>query len=170
MAAKAPKDLVAEYVHIVSQAAKVRIETARDDFASWPKKEREETLARTARLTTWEVGRSFDLFADSIWETICTACTSKAFLAGVKFDEEISEEVDEEYLRRRNSRRLLHGGRISMPRLRFIFYSRDKIEAAQSKWVIQRPKIGSANMSRIMVMISPSGNSEINLTSFCSGS
>jgi hypothetical protein len=40
--------------------------------------------------------RSFRLLADEIWDTQCPACNSRSFLAGVKYNEEVSEEEDGE--------------------------------------------------------------------------
>ena len=42
----------------------------------------------------WEMRRAFRLMADEIWPTVCPACKSKSFLAGIKFNEEISDEQD----------------------------------------------------------------------------
>jgi hypothetical protein len=44
--ARAPKELLSEYVHAVEEAAKVRVETAAELFASWTKKAREEAHAK----------------------------------------------------------------------------------------------------------------------------
>ena len=95
--ARAPKELLSEYVHAVEETAKVRVETAAELFASWGKKAREEAHAKADALTSWEMRRNFRLVADKIWETRCPACKAKAFLAGVKYNEEPSEEESEEY-------------------------------------------------------------------------
>jgi hypothetical protein len=99
--AKVPKELLAEYEHAVAEAAKVRVETAREKFDSLPKREREAAHARAEKLNSWDVYRSFKLLSDTDWETRCPACSSKAFLAGVKYGEELSNhqpeyETDEE--------------------------------------------------------------------------
>jgi hypothetical protein len=93
--AKAPKELLAEYTHATEEAAKIRVETAAEAFAARPKKEREESHARAAAIDIWNMRRSFRLSADDIWETECPACKSRSFLAGIKYDEEVSEESDE---------------------------------------------------------------------------
>ena len=95
--AKAPKELLAEYVHAVGESAKIRVETAAEEFARWSKKVREEAHAKAAALTPWEMRRNFRLFPDHIWETECPACEAKAFLAGVKYNEEVSEQEGTEY-------------------------------------------------------------------------
>jgi hypothetical protein len=94
--AKAPKELLAEYTHATEEAAKVRVEMASEAFAARPKKEREEAHARAAAIDIWNMRRSFRLLADDIWETQCPACKSRSFLAGVKYDEEVSEDDDED--------------------------------------------------------------------------
>jgi hypothetical protein len=90
--AKAPKELLAEYVHAVEEAAKIRVETAKEEFAVLSKSLREEAHAKASSLTTWEMRRNFRLVADQIWEAECPACKAKAFLAGVKYNEEVSDE------------------------------------------------------------------------------
>jgi hypothetical protein len=93
--AKAPKELLVEYAHAIEEAAKIRVQTAAEAFAALPKKEREEALSRAAALDTWTVRRSFRLMPDGIWDTECPACGSRSFLAGVKYNEEVSEDDDE---------------------------------------------------------------------------
>jgi hypothetical protein len=93
--AKAPKELLAEYTHATEEAAKVRVETAAEAFNARQKNERKEAHARAAAIDVWNMRRSFRLRADDIWETECPACKSRAFLAGVKYDEEVSDEEDE---------------------------------------------------------------------------
>jgi hypothetical protein len=96
--AKAPKELLAEYTHATEEAAKVRVETAAEAFADHPKKERKAAHVRAAAIDIWNMRRSFKLSADDIWETECPACKSRSFLAGVKYDEEVSEEdADDPY-------------------------------------------------------------------------
>jgi hypothetical protein len=94
--AKAPKELLAEYTHAIEQAAKIRVETAAEAFNARQKKDREEALARAAAIDIWTMRRSFSLEADNAWETECPACKSRSFLAGVKYDEEVSEDDNEQ--------------------------------------------------------------------------
>ncbi len=56
----------------------------------------EEAHAKAAAMDTWNMRRSFRLLADEIWDTQCPACNSRSFLAGVKYNEEVSEEEDGE--------------------------------------------------------------------------
>jgi hypothetical protein len=90
--AKAPKELVAEYNHAIEEAAKIRAQTAAEGFGVRTKKDREEAHARAAAIDLWNMRRSFRLQADDIWETECPACRSRSFLAGIKYNEEVSEE------------------------------------------------------------------------------
>jgi hypothetical protein len=94
--AKAPKALLAEYTHAIEQAAKIRVETAASAFAARPKKEREEAHAKAAAIDNWTMRHSFRLQAHNIWETECPACKSRSFLAGVKYDEEVSEDDNQD--------------------------------------------------------------------------
>jgi hypothetical protein len=94
--AKAPRELLAEYMHAIAQAAKIRVETAAEAFHALKKKEREEAHARAAATPIWTMQRSFRQHADHIWETQCPACTSRSFIAGIKYDEEISEDNNED--------------------------------------------------------------------------
>jgi hypothetical protein len=94
--AKAPKELLAEYTHAIEQAAKIRVQTAGEAFGARPKKEREEAHGKAAAINLWDMRRSFRQHADGIWETECPACKSRSFLAGVKYDEEVSEDDNED--------------------------------------------------------------------------
>jgi len=93
--AKAPKQLLAEYNHATAEAAKIRVETAAEAFAGRPRKDREEAHARAAAIEIWNMRRSFRLVADHLWAAVCPACKSRAFLAGVKYNEEASEDEAE---------------------------------------------------------------------------
>ena len=91
--ARTPKELLAQYAHAVAEAAKVRVETAREGFGERSKKDREAAHAQAARLETWQARPSFsNPFPDGIWKTTCPACGSTSFLAGVKYGEDLSEE------------------------------------------------------------------------------
>lgn len=128
--AKAPKELLSEYAHAVGEAAKVRVETAAEEFASRPKKERDAAHAQADGLTPWEVRRSFRLVSDSIWETICPACQSKSFLAGVKYTEELSAEQDEEDPEEETVDVFFVAEEFRCPSCRLHLDSRDEIAAA----------------------------------------
>ena len=92
--AKAPKELLAEYAHALAEAAKVKVDTARDAFGKFSKKERQSRLARADQLTIWEMRRSFRVVEYGIWPAICPACGSRSFLAGLKYAELVSDQDD----------------------------------------------------------------------------
>lgn len=94
--AKAPKALLAEYTHAIEQAAKIRVETAASAFVARPKKEREEAHARAGAIDVWNMRRSFRQHADDVWQAECPACKSRSFLAGIKYDEEVSEDDNDD--------------------------------------------------------------------------
>jgi len=91
---KAPKDLLAEYTHALEEAVKVRVATAAEQFAKLPKKEREEAHARAKNLGVQMMYRSFRLVPQNVWPVECPACKSRSFLAGVKYNEELSDDED----------------------------------------------------------------------------
>jgi hypothetical protein len=93
---KAPKELLAEYNHATAESAKIRVETAAEAFAARPKKDRDEAHAHAAAIGVWSLWRSFKLVADHIWDAECPACKSRAFLAGVKYNEEGSDQEPDE--------------------------------------------------------------------------
>jgi hypothetical protein len=90
--AKAPKALLAEYTHAIEQAAKIRVEIAAAAFNKRSKKEREEAHAKAAAMDLWTMRLSFRVQPHNIWNAQCPACKSRSFLAGVKYDEEVSED------------------------------------------------------------------------------
>jgi hypothetical protein len=94
--AKAPKELLSEYNHAIQEAAKVRVQTAAEAFNARPKRDREAAHATAAAMDVWNMRRSFREQADDIWETECPACKSRSFLAGIKYNEEVSEEDSSE--------------------------------------------------------------------------
>jgi hypothetical protein len=94
--AKAPKELLTQYMHAMTQAAKIRVETAAGSFNARAKKEREEAHAKAAAIPIWAMRPSFTQHADHIWDAECPACKSRSFLAGIKYDEEVSEDDNED--------------------------------------------------------------------------
>lgn len=93
--AKAPKELLAEYEHALEEAAKVRVTRAAEAFDALPKKEREAARAKAKALQSYQVYRAFRLIGGNVWDVECPACKSKSFLAGVRYNEELSEDQDE---------------------------------------------------------------------------
>jgi hypothetical protein len=95
--AKAPKELLSEYTHALEESAKVKVQTAAEEFSARSSKMREEAHTKAATLEPWSMHRAFDLSSDAIWVTECPACRSRAFLSGIKYNEEVSDEYDSEY-------------------------------------------------------------------------
>lgn len=96
--AKAPQELLADYLHALKEATKIRIETAQEYFEKLDKKKRDALHASAERMIGWENYRVFKIMADDIWDYKCPACGSKAFVAGVKFSEEPVEDEDHDAL------------------------------------------------------------------------
>lgn len=93
--AKAPNALLSEYLYAIEEAAKVRVQTAADAFNRLKTKDRDQTRSRAEAMDIWTMRPRFRPGADHIWEAKCPACASRSFLAGVKYDEELSDENDE---------------------------------------------------------------------------
>jgi len=128
--AKAPKDLLANYTHAIVEAAKVRIETAREAFSRLSKKAQEAAFSKADALKPWEFSRGFRLFADDIWEMKCPACGSRSFLAGVKYAEEVSEDLDDGYSDEETVDVFFVAEEFRCPACGLHLDSRDEIEAA----------------------------------------
>jgi hypothetical protein len=92
--ARAPKELLNEYTHALSEAAKIRVETAAEGFNNLPKQERKGAHYRAKRMSSWDVRAAFRYRGASIWDETCPACSSRSFIAGVVVYEEISETED----------------------------------------------------------------------------
>jgi hypothetical protein len=94
--AKAPKALLTEYTLALREMAKVKVETAAEEFRTKKTREQKELQAKAAALEPWDVRRSFKLRADGIWDVKCPACASKAFVAGVQYYGAVADEHDGE--------------------------------------------------------------------------
>jgi predicted RNA-binding Zn-ribbon protein involved in translation (DUF1610 family) len=126
--AQAPKELLAEYTYALSEAAKVRVDTARDAFTKLPKKERDARKRSADQLAIWEVRRSFRPPADKFWPSICPACGSRSFVAGVKYAEEVSDQ-DDGYSDEETVDIMLNASQFHCPSCGLHLDSRDEIEA-----------------------------------------
>ena len=126
--AEAPKELLAEYTYALSEAAKVRVDTARDAFRRLPMKERDARKGRADQLAIWEVRRGFRLLEDGIWPVICPACGSRSFVAGVKYAEEVSDQ-DDGYSEEETVDIMLSASEFHCPSCDLQLDSRDEIEA-----------------------------------------
>ncbi|TCH97911.1 hypothetical protein EJV46_11870 [Roseococcus sp. SYP-B2431] len=87
--AKAPKQLLAEAKVALKEAAKLRVEQAREHFLVRPKKDRDSALAQSNTKHSYHFPGLFVLMSDHEWAAICPACTGRAFFAGIIFGEEV---------------------------------------------------------------------------------
>jgi hypothetical protein len=105
--AKAPKELVKAAAEATWQAAKKRVEQAKEHFLTRQKKERETALALSKTKHLYHYPAMFKLLSDHEWEVECPSCTGQAFLAGMEYGEEVldttagedgwEEEVEKQY-------------------------------------------------------------------------
>jgi hypothetical protein len=94
--AKAPQELLAHARQALIDAALVRIERAKEQFLSRKKKERDAALESSWTKQSYHYPGLFRLMADADWEAKCPACGGKAYMAGIMFQEVVSDEsVDE---------------------------------------------------------------------------
>ena len=94
--ARAPKELVSEAAAAAIQAAIGRVSQAKDHFKSRPMKERKKAIEKSRTKHTYHYTKLFRVIGDHEWEVECPACTSRAFLAGVSYGEEVLDEVSGE--------------------------------------------------------------------------
>jgi hypothetical protein len=95
--AQTPKELLSEFVHAVTEASKVRVATARENFQKLKKGVRDAAHARAAGMGPGDAWRNFRPNTEGVWEADCPACGSKAFLAGVEFTQEELDEYDPDF-------------------------------------------------------------------------
>jgi hypothetical protein len=125
--AKAPKELISAAADATREAARQRLQQARDHFLKRKKKDREDAieLAKSQRAHP----QLFQLAGDHEWEAECPACGAQAFLAGIEYGEDVldpepGDEGWEEYVEK-------HYGaeEFSCPTCDLRLYSRQEIEA-----------------------------------------
>jgi hypothetical protein len=90
-AAKAPKELIRAITHATLEAAKKRVEQAKEHFQRLPKKQRDELIRVSKTRQARHYPRLFKLVSDCEWEIECPACSARAFLAGMEYSEEVIE-------------------------------------------------------------------------------
>ena len=93
-AARASRMVLDEYVNAITEAAKIRIETAGLNFKTLPKAKQKEVLDCAETIQEWEISRIFKHSLDDAWPVRCPVCNSKAFMAGTKIAEEVCREQD----------------------------------------------------------------------------
>lgn len=95
-AAKAPKEIIKHAAAAKQQAVEVRVDRAREEFEQKKKVDREKIIADAAARTANHYKDRFSLNCDKTWEVECPACRSRAFLAGIRFDEEVVDTYSDE--------------------------------------------------------------------------
>jgi len=94
--AKAPRELLEHAHQATIDAAKVRIEQAREKFSDQKKAVKENLLEEAKGKFPFHYRGVFDFSTDEEWMDECPACSGNAILAGDQVDEEILDEYDEE--------------------------------------------------------------------------
>ncbi len=95
--AKAPKEIVKHTEHAIVSAALVKLEQAKCRFEeSHTKKQRDKLIAESDAFQDVEQASRFNPIADRIWPVKCPACSARAFLSGVLWSEDASQQSDYE--------------------------------------------------------------------------
>jgi hypothetical protein len=89
--ARAPKELISAASEATIEAAKERVEQAKEHFLARPRREREEVLQLSKTKHAFHYPEMFALLSDQKWEVVCPACTGRAFLAGMEHGEVVLE-------------------------------------------------------------------------------
>ena len=90
--AQAPKELVRAAAEATLEAAKKRIDQAREHFSLRPKSQRDEALQLSRTKFAHDYAKLFSLLADEDWEVDCPACTGQAIVAGIEFGEHVLDD------------------------------------------------------------------------------
>jgi len=94
--ARAPRELLEHAMKARAAAVAVRVEQAKENFVSLPKKIREASLEAAEIKFHYDYRNLFRLVADHEWDVRCPACGGKAFLAGMLVSEEITDTSHDE--------------------------------------------------------------------------
>ncbi len=91
--AKAPNEIVSHAQQAMSDAARVRVEHARNNFLKRKRKERDVALDAAQAKESYNYTGLFRLLGAREWVVECPACGGKAYMTGVLVEEIISEET-----------------------------------------------------------------------------
>lgn len=94
--ARAPSEVVRHAADALVQAARGRVDQAKEHFEKRPKKERLNAIDDSKTKHAYHYPSLFKLLADHQWGVECPACTGRAFLAGITYGEEVLDEVSDE--------------------------------------------------------------------------
>ncbi|MGH8243899.1 MAG: hypothetical protein ACRETY_11190 [Steroidobacteraceae bacterium] len=132
--AKAPRQLLEEAANALGAAVKLRVEAAKEQFATLKKAERER-LGVEAELR--EPQHQTGLFKgsyDEIWTEGCPACGCRAFMTGEQTGEDISEERGEHAIWEIVDREFI-GEEFRCPTCELTLMGSDEIEAGGLNYV-----------------------------------
>jgi hypothetical protein len=94
--AKKPKAFLKHVAEARKQAVLVRLQRARDAFATLKKKDRDRLIFEAASRQAYHYRDLFTVLTDGQWEAECPACGGKAFIAGIKIEEEVTDTYTDE--------------------------------------------------------------------------
>jgi hypothetical protein len=94
--AKAPRAIIKHAQSAKKQAVTVRISRTKENFEEKKKRIRERALEDAEQRQSFHYRDLFTLVADHTWSCRCPSCGGKAYLAGIKTDEEIVDTYGDE--------------------------------------------------------------------------
>ena len=128
--AKASRELVKAAAEVTIQAAQQRVEQAKEHFMDRPKKEREEALRLSRTKHAYHYPDIFNLSHDSDVDTVCPACSGRAFLAGFETGEQVLEPDPGEEWEEEEVDKFYSAEEFQCPTCGLHLDSRQEIEAA----------------------------------------
>jgi hypothetical protein len=94
--AQAPKAIIKHAAEAKQKAVTVRVERAKEAFHVKPKSEQKKILEEAEGREEIHYKNLFTLLGDHEWECRCPACGGKAFLAGIRVDEDVVNTYGDE--------------------------------------------------------------------------
>ena len=91
--AEAPKAIVRQTKKATHAAVQTKIQYASENFGKLKETVREKILAEAESKNAYQYQGLFFCSGDAEWETRCPACSGKAFMTGMQYEEEIIETV-----------------------------------------------------------------------------
>lgn len=91
--ARAPRELVDTAAAAAVQAARGRVDQAKEHFEKREIKDRKKAIEESRTKYAYHYPKLFHLMGDHEWEVECPACTGRAFVAGVTYGEEVLDEA-----------------------------------------------------------------------------
>jgi hypothetical protein len=128
--ARAPRELVNEAAAAAVQAAKGRIQQAKEHFEKRQAKDRKRAITESRTKSAYHYPKLFRLVGDHEWDVECPACTGRAFLAGVTYSEEVLDTVSGEEGWEEEVEKVYGAEELRCPVCDLHLDSREEIEAA----------------------------------------